>query len=251
MTCEECLSALATESLREMTPDSAVMQHCERCPDCARVTTALRDREYETATVLNSLPPMSNPLTVAETAVGTAQRRRLGRVAVMISGGALVATLWIVAAMVVIPAFDDGHVSAGSTLHTETMALSCLSPQQAADLISPYVRTRGSTFYVSTSGISTITVRGTPGELSKSRELIREFEYDPGAACRAPATTLLKLQEDLSRLQNQTGSEPAQAPNKASTGLVGERGKSLLDRGPSTTGPLPAAEKVPAVPKKD
>ena len=79
MTCEDCLSALETESLRDMTADSAVMQHCATCPDCARVTTMVRDREYETATILNSLPPMSNPLMVAETAGLTAHRRRAGR----------------------------------------------------------------------------------------------------------------------------------------------------------------------------
>ena len=78
MTCEECLSALETESLREITADSAVMRHCATCPDCARVTTMVRDKEYETATVLNSLPPMSDPLMVAETAGLTAHRRRVG-----------------------------------------------------------------------------------------------------------------------------------------------------------------------------
>ena len=186
MTCEACLAALATESLREMTPDSAVMQHCATCPDCARVTTTLREKEYEAATVLNSLPPMSNPLTVAETAVRTAQRRRLGRVVVMITGAALVATIWIVAATILIPILPRGDKLAHSTLRTETMQLSCLSPNQAADIINPYVRTRGSTYYIPSSGISAITVRGTPEELAKSRELILHFEKDPSAACRVP-----------------------------------------------------------------
>ncbi|MDP9203688.1 MAG: hypothetical protein M3P26_17430 [Gemmatimonadota bacterium] len=213
MTCKDCLSALATESLREMTPDSAVMQHCATCPDCARVTTALRDREYETATVLNGLPPMSNPLTVAETAVRTAQRRRVGRVAVMISGAALVVTLWIVAATIVIPALDDGHIVAGSTLRTETMQLTCLSPQQAGDIINPYVRARGGTYYASKSGISAITVRGTSEELAKSRDLIREFEKDPGAACRAPATLLRELDKQILELQGPpTANAPVVAP---------------------------------------
>jgi len=82
MTCEECLSELATGSLREMPPDSAVMLHCATCPDCSRLTTLLRDREYNAANVLNNLPPMSSPITVAETSVRTAHRRRTGRVVV-------------------------------------------------------------------------------------------------------------------------------------------------------------------------
>ena len=71
-----------------------------------------------------------------------------------------------------------------ATLRTETIPLSCLSPQQAADIINPYIRSRSSAFYLPSSGISAITVRGTAEELVKSRNLIREFENDPAAACR-------------------------------------------------------------------
>src|SRR5258705_4481084 len=110
MTCEECLSALETESLREMTADSAVMQHRATCPECARVTTMVRDREYETATILNSLPPMSNPLMVAETAGLTAHRRRVGRVVVVgsaIAGGLI---LWVVLGAMIVPGPHSGWV---------------------------------------------------------------------------------------------------------------------------------------------
>jgi hypothetical protein len=184
MTCEDCLSALATESLREIGPDSPVMQHCATCPECARLTTMLRDREYETATLLNGLPPMSNPLTVAEAAIGTARRRRFGQVAVMASGAALIVTIWISAATTIIPALNRADARILSTLRTETMQLTCLSPKQAGDIISPYVRSNGSAYYLPSSGISAITVRGTLGELEKSRNLIREFEQDPAASCR-------------------------------------------------------------------
>lgn len=183
MTCEECLSELATGSLREMTSDSAVMQHCATCPDCSRLTTLLRDREYNAANVLNNLPPISNPITVAEASVGTAHRRRVGRVVVMLSGAALVVTIWFTAATLIFPAMRSNGPTT-STLLTETIPLSCLSPQQAADIIDPYLRTRGSLYYVPTSGISAITVRGTAVQLRKSKDLIRNFESDRAAACR-------------------------------------------------------------------
>src|ERR1700682_4977892 len=95
MNCTEVLATLSTASLRDMAPDSAVMVHCNTCPDCARVTTLLRDREYEAAPLLNALPPMSNPIAVAEESVITSHRRRLGRVAVIASGAALLVTIWI------------------------------------------------------------------------------------------------------------------------------------------------------------
>jgi hypothetical protein len=198
MTCEECLSELATGSLRELPSDSAVMQHCATCPDCSRLTTLLRDREYEAATVLNNLPPMSNPITVAEAAVLTAHRRRVGGVVVMLSGAALVLTIWFTAATLIFPAMrDNGPMS---TLLTETIPLSCLSPQQAADIVDPYLRTHGSLYFIPTSGISALTVRGTAAQLRKSKDLIREFETDPGAACRNPTARLkaaAKMDADL------------------------------------------------------
>jgi hypothetical protein len=228
-----------------MTADSAVMQHCARCPDCARVTTTLRDKEYETATVLNGLPPTISPLMVAETAVRTDQRRRVGRVAVMISGAALVVTLFIVAVTIVYPAFEDGDTRVAG-LHTETISLSCLSPQQAGDIIAPYVRSNRAIYFIPTSGISAITVRGTLGELSKARELIREFENDPSAACRLPATTIRKLQEAMSKLQDPN---PVPSPDKA-TSLFGPTGKSMLDKGSSGSGPVIPPDKSTTPPKK-
>ena len=205
MNCTEVLATLSTASLRDMTPDSAVMVHCGTCPDCARVTTLLRDREYEAATVLNGLPPMSNPIAVAEHSVTTSRRRRMGRVAVLASGAALVVTIWIAASLTIIPALDVADARrVVPRLATETMPLTCLSPQQAADIINPYVRSRGSTYYIPTTGISAITVRGTWEELAKSRSLIHAFESDPKAACHVPEGSLLNA-------------VPVLAPDKATT----------------------------------
>jgi type II secretory pathway component GspD/PulD (secretin) len=140
---------------------------------------------------------MSNPIAVAEASVLTAHRRRVGRVVVMLSGAALVITIWVTAATLIFPTMRSNGLS---TLVTETIPLSCLSPQQAADIIDPYVRTHGSLYFVPTSGISAITVRGTAAQLAKSRDLIREFETDPAAACRNPTAGLKaaqKMYQDL------------------------------------------------------
>jgi hypothetical protein len=219
MTCEECISELATGSLRELPSNSPVMQHCAMCPDCSRLTTLLRDREYNAANVLNNLPPMNSPITVAETAVHTSQRRRVGGIVVMLSGAALVVTIWFTAATLILPAMRSNGLTE-PTLFTETIPLSCLSPQQAADIVDPYLRTRGSLYYVPKSGISAITVRGTAVQLRKSKDIIREFESDPAAACRnSPADLVRKLRG----LQDQLGgtqrgnADPAVVSDKVPT----------------------------------
>jgi type II secretory pathway component GspD/PulD (secretin) len=91
-------------------------------------------------------------------------------------------------------------LSTGSALRTESIQLSCLSPQQAGDIISPYVRSNGSAYYAANSDLSVITVRGTPDELAKSRELIRQLDADPRAACRfTMGDKLIELQDQVEK----------------------------------------------------
>ena len=190
MNCQECLAVLETGSLRELTPDSPVYAHAATCPDCARVTTVLRDREYEAATFLNNLAPASHPSVVAEAAIALARRRKLGKVVTMLTGTALAATIWLTMQFIFVPMMNHAEEGNATRLHTETIGLTCLSPEQASDIINPYVRSRGSTYYIPSSGLSAITVRGTSEEISKSRELIGEFENDQSAACRISGSGL-------------------------------------------------------------
>jgi hypothetical protein len=216
MKCTEVLATLSTASLRDMAPDSAVMVHCDTCPDCARVTTLLRDREYEAATLLNGLSPMRNPIAVAEQSVIASRRRRLGRFAVLASGAALAVTIWIAASLTIIPALNVADARRVVRSATETIPLTCLSPQQAADIINPYVRSNGSAYYIPTTGISAITVRATWMELAKVRNLIHDFESDPKAACHVPGGSLLN-KDQASLLKADKSASPALAPDKATT----------------------------------
>jgi len=227
MTCQECLSELATGSLRELRAASAVMAHCATCPDCGPLATALREREYDAATLLNNLRPMSNPITVAERAGELARRRRVGKVAVFASGVALVLTFW---AALFTTGLGRGLMgldgSGASRLSTEIIPLSCLSPQQAADIINPFVRSHGSTYYIGHSGVAAITVRGTADEIAKSRELIGQFET------RASCNT--SLADRIREIQKAV--EDASQPREVAP--------------PATTVAPPAGDLVPPVKKQ-
>ncbi len=231
MTCAEVLETLSTASLRDMPVDSTIMAHCATCPDCARVTTMLREKEYEAASVLNGLPPMSNPVTLAEESAVTSRRRRVGRIAVIGTGAALVATIWIAASLTIFPELIHDDARPGSELRTETMQLTCLSPQQAADIINPYVRSRGSTYYIPNSGISAITVRGNGDELAKSRDLIAQFETDPGAACK------LK------------GGADVNSADDAMSQAIRDGIRGAIAGDPTAAAPAKVADKVPTAPK--
>ena len=208
-------SELATGSLRELTPESSVSRHAANCPDCGPLLTQLRDREYQAATVLNSLPPMSDPIVVAESAGRLARRRRLGGVVVTLTSIALALTIWFAAYTMI---SDFGPQLSVEGLRTETISLSCLTPEQAGEVISPYVRTRGSTYYVGPPGVSAITVRATPSELSQVRTLLRNFDNGRNASCHADmATTFRQLDQQLKELQKLQPVLAGVKPNPATT----------------------------------
>jgi hypothetical protein len=176
---------------------------------------------------------MSNPVTLAEKSVVTSKRRRVGRIAVIGTGAALVATVWIAASLTIIPQLNQADARVASELRTETIQLNCLSPQQAADIINPYVRSRRSTYYIPTSGISAITVRGNANELAKSRDLIAQFETDPGAACKMRGGADIKSAAD------------AMAP-----AIAGEVVRGIMLGEATSAPPAKVADKVPTAPKR-
>jgi hypothetical protein len=192
---------------------------------------------------------MSDPVTVAEAAGETDQRRRVGGVVVTLSAIAGAIVIWIVSATMVVPGLQRaGVIGSGPDrggMRTETMQLSCLSPQQAADIINPYVRSNHSKYWIPGSGISAITVQGTPGELAKSRDLITEFERDPNAACRATATRLRNTMKSVDDAFREANSEPVLAPDVPPTG----KGTGLLDPTPGPT--LLTPHKATTPPKKE
>jgi len=227
MNCVECLEELATGSLRELSSESAVSRHAATCPDCGPLLTQLRDREYQAATILNTLPPVSDPIVVAETAGRLAQRRRVGGFVVTLASIALGLSIWFAAATLIPDVFDGGHGIVGG-LQTETIPLSCLSPQQAGDVINPYVRGGGRIYYIA-KGVSAITVRATPSEIYQIREVLKSFDNPHTTSCRASANrtaddlnrllqngaTLEQAQEALKALQEQTRANQSERPEAA------------------------------------
>ena len=222
MNCYECLEEMATGSLRELTPESAVSRHAANCPDCGPLLTQLRDREYTAATILNNLPPLSNPISVAETAGQLSRRRRIGRVVVTLTAIALGISIWF-AADTLVP--DFGRLAGENpALRTETIPLTCLTPQQAGELINPYVRSNGSTYYVGPTGIAAITVRASAVELSQVHEVLRNFDSGRSGTCHVtPATTFEELDRQLREFSNNPELQKQLEDLRSKPALAGEK----------------------------
>ena len=231
MNCYECLEEIATGSLRELTPDSAVSRHAAGCPDCGPLLTQLRDREYTAATILNDLPPLSNPISVAETAGKLSRRRRIGRVVVTLTAIALGISIWF-AADTMVPHFGGAIIGENPALRTETIPLTCLTPQQAGELISPYVHSNHSTYYIAPTGIAAITVRASEVELRQVREVLRNFDTGRNGTChRTPATTFEELEKELQEL-NKPEVQKQLHDLSAKPVLAGEKPSAAKSKGP-------------------
>lgn len=182
--CRECLSAASTADLGDMQPPSAIGLHCATCPDCARVITEVRDRETQIASALGQLRMTGYPAMLAEQAVASSRRltARFWR------GGlfaAFVTTAMVGIANGLIPAYErEVQIALGGDMVTETIKLSCITPQQASDLATPLLRSGKPALYTARD-ISAVTVRGVRREFAAAKAAIKEFD----AKCQLPPAT--------------------------------------------------------------
>ena len=186
MNCQECLAALATASVTELEQSDTVRQHYSTCPECSRVVKLVAEGERDLASVLNGTPSAVPATLTAETAIAVAKRRRTGRILSMVFGALVVVTLWITWLRVIVPSMQATAEMARSNLLTETIKLRCLSSEQAGDLISPYVRTNGSLYYIAKAPLKVITVRATAEELRNVKTVLERFDNSSETACAAP-----------------------------------------------------------------
>lgn len=186
MKCQECLSRMGAESVSDLEHDDMLRAHSATCEDCSRVLTMVVDGERDFARALDGFSSSLPAAQTAEAAIATARRRRVGRRMGLVLAILTAATLWFTWIRVVVPTARATAELAATNQVTETIRLSCLSSEQAGNLISPYVRSNGSAYYYATPPVRAITVRSTPEELVKVKEILGNFDTPAGVTCGLP-----------------------------------------------------------------
>ncbi len=184
MTCEECLSVIASAPILEVREDSRAREHCATCAECSRVVALVAEGERDMAFALNNLSSTIPASQTAERAIAAVGRRKTGRVLAGVFAVLIVIVLWITWIQVIVPGMRATADIVGVDHRTETLELRCLSPDQAGDLISPYVRSNGSAWYPGKPPLSVITVRANPDELARVKELLQRFDNPAETSCR-------------------------------------------------------------------
>jgi len=192
-TCSECLQALSSARLSDIGPGSAIAVHCSTCARCTRVADEVRYAEYRLAASLNEQRPRFPSEEVAFAAIDGSEFRRRRRIARWVRGVLVLIGLGLFGGAMEALLEDDA--SPTKHLLTETVRLNCLTGKQAAELVTPYLRARGSVVYHA-EDLRTVTIRGTSEELAEVAMTLKEIDNPvsctvspPGTPAPTPATS--------------------------------------------------------------
>ncbi|MEP6617757.1 MAG: hypothetical protein ABJE47_00520 [bacterium] len=187
MTCQECLSLLATSSVFEIGQDRRVLEHGAHCDGCRRAARLIVESERDLGVYLDSAASSIPATRTAEAAMATVKRRRVGRVINAVCAALFVAMLIATWQMVIAPRVGAPFLSLGAK-HTETLRLRCLSPADAGALIEPYLRSDGSFYYKGRTPMQLITVRANAEEMRMVKSLLLQYDFPGESKCALPQT---------------------------------------------------------------
>jgi len=184
MTCDEYTRVLLTRGWTELNEGDA-LEHARNCTRCSEMREEVERAQTRLAGMMSAARPSIHPAVLADRANVGARLRTIERGLIVIPALLVVLVLWLA-----LRGLPDSTVALLTgrrplpALTTETIALRCLSGEQAQALARPYLTGDGSAITVGDGSISTLTVRGTAEAVKLAKEVVERFESHPSAACR-------------------------------------------------------------------
>jgi hypothetical protein len=155
-------------------------EHTVDCHECERVTRLVAERERN---MLMAFDDLRYPVAASQTAAIalTASRRR--KVAIAYNIGLGVVTTAIVLSVMV----SRTVVRAPIPMITETFRLQCLSPEQAGELLRPYVRRIG-IIHIRPGPLGVIDVVAPSEVMATARSILERYDNPAQAQCAVQVT---------------------------------------------------------------
>jgi hypothetical protein len=199
VTCAECTDALLEadltsadlESERQLSPiGPEAREHIATCSRCGGIAGVLLESQSALSRALETHGDQ-HPDALAVSVYRRYRRERIVRT-VVVPAGILALVL---AAAILVGNFGrtlQRFFAPPPAVETVTFSLSCLSAQQAATLLRPYLPRPQNPMWQAESfdiapaggGIKAVTVRAPEAMIAHVPELLARFEADPRAACR-------------------------------------------------------------------
>jgi hypothetical protein len=187
MTCTECLRLVSTAGVGELTTATAVTDHCQACPDCARVVDEVAEETRRFADLLDGTAPGIDAHVVALRAVAASARARRRRTTGWWLVGGVCAVAIPLASMIVVR-------GPGSTVPAaqRDVLLRCLTGTQAIELardaMSPELRTWIRMSVRPADALPVVHVAGPPNAVEIAERVLAavDAEYGPRFAPSCP-----------------------------------------------------------------
>ena len=188
MNCSECLELVVTCNLGSDLDDAN--GHIHGCRVCTRAVDIMVAGERLLVESLNGELPHRAANEVAQTSWARVNRMRVRR---WVTAGAIAAAV-VTFGLLGRFALPEVRrlIAPPPPVVTVTFSLQCLSSEQAAALLRPYLpipqnpRWQAERFSVTPAadGIRAVTIRAPQETINEVPALLTRFENDPGAACR-------------------------------------------------------------------
>lgn len=201
-TCVQCLNELSTMRMADVGTRSPVAIHCESCPSCADVMQGVAYAERRLSTALSEARSAFTSDELSQNAMSRSEflrRKVVGRWVRGLLAACASVIFWFFIERVVMPQVEPRQVV------RESIFLNCITPEQALEIATPYLRSSGSSIYK--AGSEAITLSGQPAEFAaavnhikvvddkqkcqlsrgESRPLVHVYKEPPTTS--APATT--------------------------------------------------------------
>lgn len=191
MNCEEALVEMETISTTEIA-GSAVAMHSAHCPDCARVLQAISDADRLMMQERDEAYFTTPPDDIARRAVLLGQRHGIFAAVSGMTVVLLAASVWYAAAILQNTTNNRRAaemVYRPGEYETETFEVRCLSTSNARQLLNPYLTMRGSGMQFMEPPLRVFTIKTSPRELQKVREVLQRFDTPEHGNCRLPEAT--------------------------------------------------------------
>ncbi len=201
MNCGDAREALLTadlthereNGLMEMEQDELQL-HIGSCEECGQVRAALFGSEKILSESLSAIPGRNSPEAISRVAYQARKRQRLVNWLFVPCGLIVLAIVAVLAYGRAAPVIRN-LTAPPPAVEVQTFSLQCLSAEQAASLIRPYLPQPRNPMWQAedfdvrpaVGELRAVTVRAPKEVLGQIPDLLKRYEADPSASCRLPS----------------------------------------------------------------
>jgi hypothetical protein len=201
-TCAQCLNDLSTMRMSDVRPGTSAALHLESCPRCASIAEEIAYAERRLSIALTETGSSFTPEELSHRALHGSERDRRRVVARWVRGLLAVAGCGAFAFFmesVFIPMSERSE-----KIRTETISLRCLTPEQAMEIATPYLRSTGS--ISSPKGMRIVTIRGKTNEFQQA--IARVKSIDDAQTCALPNPAYIDPSVTMPELKTTSSDKP-------------------------------------------